>query len=466
MIANKKSWYSIKLSSDLILLNLIFLLSAVLAQSWTTLVNRRHMFFLLFALNVLWYFSTKVSDLYDVLNFHTLSNQVLIVFKNSIVQAIVAIFFLFALKENLFTRNFIVYYFLLINAAILLRILLLKSVQKKLLAKENYLKNLIIVGTNKAGIDFYELIQNHPEFGYKILGSITDENENGALNILGELKDLNSVLLNNSIDEVVVSISNASSETLNEIVAVCNKNAVRVHILPDYYQFLSKKFLVSVIGNFPIITIRNEPLGEFQWKLIKRIFDFLFTISISVLVLSWLVPLIAIAIKLSSRGPVFFIQDRIGLKNEKFRCFKFRTMRTIKNGEKIFKPAVEGDPRITKLGSFLRKSNLDELPQFWNVLKGEMSIVGPRPHAIAYHEEYVKYFEAIKLRHIVKPGLTGWAQVNGLRGDVSGEEENRKRTIKRIEYDLWYIENWSFSLDLQIILLTVWQMISRNTKAH
>ncbi len=466
MIANKKSWYSIKISSDLILLNLIFLLSAVLAQSWTTLVNRRYMFFLLFTLNVLWYFSSKITDLYDILNFHSLSNQVLIVLKNVTMQAIVSIFFLFALKENLFTRNFIVYNFLFLNIGVLVRILILKAVQKKLLTKENYLKNLIVIGTNNAGKDFYELIQEHPEFGYKIVGFVTDADNDWKLKKIGELADLDSIIQYHNADEVVVSISNASSEKLNEIVAVCNKNAVRIHILPDYYQFLSKKFLVSVIGNFPIITIRNEPLGEMQWRFVKRTFDLIFSLLISILFLSWIVPLIAIAIKLSSAGPVFFIQDRIGLKNEKFRCYKFRTMRTIKNGEKKFMPAVEGDPRITKLGSFLRKSNLDELPQFCNVLKGEMSVVGPRPHAIAYHEEYVKYFVAIKLRHIVKPGLTGWAQVNGLRGDVSGEEENKKRTIKRIEYDLWYIENWSFSLDLQIILLTVWQMLSRNTKAH
>jgi putative colanic acid biosynthesis UDP-glucose lipid carrier transferase len=137
-----------------------------------------------------------------------------------------------------------------------------------------------------------------------------------------------------------------------------------------------------------------------------------------------------------------------------------------KNHENYFNPTIENDQRVTKIGTFLRKSNLDEVPQFWNVLKGEMSVVGPRPHAVAFNQEYIQYFDAIKLRHLVKPGLTGWAQVHGLRGDVADPDENRKKTIERIEYDIWYIENWNFWLDVQIILLTIWQMLTQNTKAH
>jgi putative colanic acid biosysnthesis UDP-glucose lipid carrier transferase len=307
----------------------------------------------------------------------------------------------------------------------------------------------------------------HPELGYRFIGFVDEDGSESSKDKIGSMAELDDLLQKNNIDEVVVSITNSATDTMNKIISVCNKNAVRIHIIPDYFQFLSKKFLVSVIGHFPIITVRDEPLVEIQWRMVKRIFDLIFSIGVILLILSWLVPIISILIKLTSKGPIFFIQDRIGLKNEKFRCFKFRTMYY---GEKYsgseFMPTINGDPRITKIGKFLRKSNLDEMPQFWNILIGDMSIVGPRPHAIAYHEEYVNYFEAIKLRHTVKPGLTGWAQVNGLRGDVSGEEENKKRTIKRIEYDLWYIENWNFSLDLQIILLTVWQMLSRNTHAH
>jgi putative colanic acid biosynthesis UDP-glucose lipid carrier transferase len=183
-----------------------------------------------------------------------------------------------------------------------------------------------------------------------------------------------------------------------------------------------------------------------------------------VLVYSWLYPVIAIFLKKDSKGPVIFKQDRIGVKNKKFLCYKFRTLFTEKKDNDRFVPVMNDDPRITKFGSFLRRSNLDELPQFINVLKGQMSVVGPRPHAIPYDDKYGLIVEDIRLRHNVKPGITGWAQVHGLRGDTFSEEENARRTIKRIEHDIWYIENWSFWLDIQIIILTIWQMIKGDTK--
>jgi len=184
-----------------------------------------------------------------------------------------------------------------------------------------------------------------------------------------------------------------------------------------------------------------------------------------VLVASWLFPVITILIKLDSKGRVFFIQDRVGIKNRKFKCIKFRTLKETKMFPEKFSPVVENDPRITRIGRFLRTSNLDEFPQFINVLKGNMSIVGPRPHAIQYDKEYGHTVEEIKLRHTVKPGITGWAQIHGLRGDVSDRKENISRTAKRIEYDLWYIENWSFGLDIKIIFSTIWLTITGRTKA-
>jgi len=178
-----------------------------------------------------------------------------------------------------------------------------------------------------------------------------------------------------------------------------------------------------------------------------------------------LFPIIAVLIKLSSRGPALFVQERIGAKNKSFRFYKFRTMKTDEEKSKEFKPVVAGDKRVTKIGRVLRRTSIDELPQFFNVLIGDMSVVGPRPHAIPYQNIYGQVFEEIKLRHNVKPGITGWAQINGLRGDVKDEELNRKRTIQRIKYDLWYIENWSMKLDIQIILTTIWQAIKGDTNA-
>ncbi len=466
MIVNQKSLYSIKLAIDLLLLNITFFLAAWLAQPAHILYQRPYMFFLLFVLNVAWYFTTNVTDFYDNFSPHEFFFQATIIFKNALVQIVAAIIFIFVKKEDLFTRNFIIFYFVFLILLVGVRTISFRLIQSVLREKGKYVRNLAIIGANNIGSQFSKLIESNPNFGFKVIGFI-DENPNTNEKYLGRLENLSEILIEQKIEEVVIAIPNCDSHKLSRIINICNKNAVRTHIIPDYFQFLSKKFLLSTIGSFPIITVRDEPLAELQWRFVKRTFDIFFSLAVLIFILSWLIPLISIIVKLSSRGPVFFIQDRIGLKNEKFLCLKFRSM-YVENKllENDFIPTVENDPRVTKIGKFLRKSNLDEVPQFWNILKGEMSIVGPRPHAVAFNQEYIQYFDAIKLRHLVKPGLTGWAQVHGLRGDVSDPIENRKRTIERIEYDIWYIENWNFWLDIQIILLTIWQMLTRNTKAH
>jgi len=198
---------------------------------------------------------------------------------------------------------------------------------------------------------------------------------------------------------------------------------------------------------------------------VKRAFDVFFTSILFLLVFSWLFPIIILLIKCASKGPIFFRQKRIGLNGEVFECFKFRSMHTNVCND-IFMPALKDDSRFTKIGKFLRKTNLDELPQAINVFLGDMSLVGPRPHPIAFHNEYATYIDNIDLRHLVKPGITGLAQINGYRGDVLDKDENKKRTAKRIAYDLEYIQNWSFQLDLKIILTTIFQMISNQTNGH
>ncbi|MHB8929045.1 MAG: undecaprenyl-phosphate glucose phosphotransferase [Melioribacteraceae bacterium] len=467
MIVNQKSLYSIKLWLDLLFLNLAFLIAAWIAQPAYILYQRPYMFILMLGLNILWYITTKATVFYDNFNLYEFSFQATIILKNVLVQVIAAIIFVFAKKEDLFTRNFIILYFTFLLLFVSSRTIFFSMVQKALRNKGKYVRNLMVIGANNFSREFVKLIESNPNFGYNFIGFVDDNPETNEVNLSGTIKELDSLLQAQRVDEVVIAIAHFDSHKLTHIINVCNKNAVRIHIIPDYLQYLSKKFLLSTIGNFPIITIRNEPLAEIQWRLVKRLFDIVFSIIVITLILSWLIPLISILVKLSSPGPVFFSQDRIGLKNEKFRCFKFRSMYSEQNTrENDFNPTLKNDRRVTKIGRFLRKSNLDEIPQFWNILKGEMSIVGPRPHAVAFNQEYIQYFDAIKLRHLVKPGLTGWAQVHGLRGDVDDPEENRKRTIERIEYDIWYIENWNFWLDIQIILLTIWQMLTRNTKAH
>ncbi|MEO8398216.1 MAG: undecaprenyl-phosphate glucose phosphotransferase [Ignavibacteriaceae bacterium] len=462
MIANQKSIYYLRLFLDLALLNAAFIISAIFAQSFDILLSRNYMFVLLMGLNFLWYFSANVVEFYEDFSSRLYSFQFTNIIKIVLVQAIGAVFFIFIMKEDLFTRNFIVFYTSMIAVLVSLRIQILRFIIYKIKGREKNNKNMLIIGAGEVGKNFQSMIKNNIALGYNFVGFLDDENETNK-NVIGKINELDNIFSKYSVDEVVIALPIHAVDLLNNIMRICNRRAARVHIIPDYFRFVSKKFKISMIGNLPIISVRDEPLAETHWRFIKRTFDVVFSIFVSILILSWLIPIIFIAIKISSPGPAFFIQDRIGANDKIFRCFKFRTMH-LQNDKNKFEPTIEEDPRVTRFGKFLRKSNFDELPQFINVIKGEMSIVGPRPHPIPFNDLYKEIVEEIKLRSWVKPGITGWAQVHGYRGDVVDFEENRKRTKKRIDYDIWYIENWSFWLDLQIIVLTVWQMIKGETK--
>lgn len=464
MIVNKKSIYTSRLISDLLLLNLSFILAAILAQPFEILLARNYMFILLLLLNIVWFVNTNLSGFYSDFFTRSFSFQFFNILKIVLFQIVLTVLFIFLTKEDLFTRNFIVFYGLILTLSISLRTAIFKNILMSLRRKGKNIRNLLIIGAGEVGKNFKETINDNPDFGYHFAGFL-DDTINGD-DIIGKIEQLDESIKQNEIDEVVIALSSQPAELLDEIIRICNINAVRIHIIPDYFRFLSSRFQISSIGNFPIITARQEPLEEANRRLFKRSFDIVFSFLVLVFLLSWLYPIIALLIKLDSKGKVLFVQKRIGAKNQMFECYKFRTLTSESSQEtEAFKPVLLGDKRVTSLGNFLRKSNIDELPQFFNVLKGDMSVVGPRPHAIPYQDLYGKVFEEIKMRHNVRPGLTGWAQVNGLRGDVEDEKENNRRTIMRMKYDLWYIENWTMRLDIQIILMTVWQMIKGDTKA-
>ncbi|MHB1685928.1 MAG: undecaprenyl-phosphate glucose phosphotransferase [Ignavibacteriaceae bacterium] len=465
MMVNKKSTFYLRLFLDLLLLNISFIVSAILAQSLKILLSREYMFVLMMALNFVWYFFSNVINFYEDFTTRNLSYQFIKIVRNVIAQALTAILFIFIVKEDLFTRNFIILYSVMLVILISIRTQALKYFLGRIRGNEKNIRNVLIIGAGEIGKNFYKMISDHEDFGFNFAGFLDDNKNEDNQEIIGKLSDLDNIIVEKNIDEVIIALPIYASNQLDEIIKTCNRHAVRANIIPDYFRFVSKKFQISMIGNFPIITVRNEPLGEFHWRFVKRTFDIIFSTLAIIFILSWLSPLLTILNRIFSPGALFFVQDRIGVNNQTFRCYKFRTMHLNNKSRDKYQPAVEGDPRITKTGKFLRKSNIDELPQFLNVLKGEMSVVGPRPHPIAFNEIYEEMVDEIKIRGWVKPGITGWAQVHGLRGDAEDYDENKKRTIKRIEYDLWYIENWSFWLDIQIIMMTVWQMIKGDTKA-
>ena len=464
MIVNKKSIYTSRLVSDLVLLNLSFIISAILAQSLQTLLDRDYMFILLLLLNIVWFVNANLSGFYLDFFTRSFSFQFFNILKTTLFQVGLTVLFIFLTKEDLFTRNFILLYGLFLTLSISLRTAIFKNVLISLRRKGKNIRNLLIIGAEEVGKNFKETITRNPDFGYHFSGFLDNTSKDDE--VIGVLDQLDEKIKEKEIDEVIITLSSQPPELLDEIIRICNINAVRIHIIPDYFRFLSSRFQISSIGNFPIITARQEPLEEANRRFLKRTFDIIFSSLVLIFLLSWLYPILALLIKLDSKGRVLFIQKRVGVKNDLFECYKFRTLTSESSREtETFKPVLMGDKRVTGIGNFLRKSNIDELPQFFNVLKGDMSVVGPRPHAIPYQDLYGKIFEEIKMRHNVRPGVTGWAQVNGLRGDIEDEKENNRRTIMRMKYDLWYIENWTMRLDLQIILMTIWQMIKGDTKA-
>jgi putative colanic acid biosynthesis UDP-glucose lipid carrier transferase len=239
-----------------------------------------------------------------------------------------------------------------------------------------------------------------------------------------------------------------------------DQDLIRFRIVPDFSHFIDRPVHVDYLYDLPILSVRNEPLQEVMNQFRKRAFDIVVSLGVTIFILSWLVPLLGLIIYIQSPGPIFFVQLRSGKNNKPFKCFKFRSMTV--NQEANSKQATRNDARVTKIGRFMRKTSLDEFPQFLNVLFGQMSIVGPRPHMLKHTEEYSRQEDQYMIRQFLKPGITGWAQVNGYRGEIT----ELRHIQKRVQYDLWYLENWSLSLDMKIMFLTVYNVFKGEENAY
>jgi len=320
--------------------------------------------------------------------------------------------------------------------------------------KGYYFKRVIIVGAGKNGMELYRVMKNEQAYGFNVLGFFDD---NIALkrslpNYLGMTHQVEDYVLANQIDEIYCTLPGTRDEQMLRLMNFSEKHLIRFYIVPEFFRKVKKSLVMQTLESVPLLTIRREPLQSAYNRSMKRIFDVIFSSLVLLLVFFWFYLIIGFLIKITSKGPIFFKQKRTGLYGREFYCYKFRTMRL--NEEADILQARKRDPRITKIGEFLRHTSLDEIPQFINVLKGEMSVVGPRPHMLKHTEQYSHLIDKYMIRHLVKPGLTGWAQVTGYRGETRSLEQMEGR-IKR---DVWYIENWSFMLDLKIIIVTVFNM--------
>lgn len=318
-------------------------------------------------------------------------------------------------------------------------------------------RNAVIIGYTTEAIRLKEVFETRKDYGYRFLGYFSDKKQNPE--IKGRIEDLNKFVIDNKVDEIYCSLNEISNEKLKELVEFADDNKKAIKFIPDTKEIYSKNLKIDYYELFPVLSLQKTQLHNPFVKGLKRAFDICFSLLVILLLLSWLIPLLALLIKLESKGPVFFKQGRPGMDEEEFFCYKFRSMQV--NGF-TEKEASKNDPRVTKMGKFMRKTSMDELPQFFNVLLGDMSVVGPRPHLWSQNKAYASKIKKYMVRHYVKPGITGLAQVKGFRGEIETEED----MVNRIKLDVFYIENWSLIMDIKIIFQTVFNIFQGEEKAY
>lgn len=314
------------------------------------------------------------------------------------------------------------------------------------------LRRIVIVGHDDLTANFINFVTGNDDYGYKLFESFSLMDTSP--------EDVITFCIENDIDEIYLSLEKTTTNQVSFFIDYVDNNLKLLKFLPSRKDLLSANLKVDYYGVIPVMASRTTPLNDPLNYFIKRLFDIVFSTLVIIFIMSWLTPLIAILIRLESKGPIFFKQKRNGLDYEEFNCYKFRSMFVNENAD--IDEAVKNDPRITKVGAFIRRTSIDEMPQFFNVFVGTMSVVGPRPHMLNFTEKYAVKVNKFKARHFIKPGITGMAQTHGYRGEI----ENDTDIINRIKYDIFYMESWSLLLDMKIIYLTVKNAIKGEKKAY
>ncbi|TCZ69052.1 undecaprenyl-phosphate glucose phosphotransferase [Flaviaesturariibacter aridisoli] len=445
---------------DLAALNIAYVLYLFSEDRSGPLSRGYLLFFIL--VNVVWIFCCFTFSLYSPRTFFKAD----IFIKNSakawflFLQAgILYVFF----SNHSFSRSFLTHFLLGFGAILLFTRLVYIWISRYVHFEEQSVRRVVILGYNDIGKRVADMLtENNREL--QIHGYFEDYNKVQELSlypILGNLKDCLDYAINNDISEIYSTLLPKDNQYLYELAETAEDNFIRVRFVLDYNLFINRAMHVDFLEDVPVLSLRREPLTELVNKVKKRAFDLTFSLLVIVFLLSWLVPLIALIIRIDSKGPVFFTQNRLGRDKKIIKVFKFRSMKVAEKDAE-FKQATKDDDRITRVGRFIRKTSLDELPQFFNVLLGTMSICGPRPHPLKMNDDYRTVINKYMIRHFLKPGITGWAQVNGYRG----ETKDLRDIQGRIEHDIWYMEHWNFWLDIRIIFLTVYNVIKGEENAY
>lgn len=434
---------------DFLLLNLSILFFILYIKEYDIKGGERYFYLMVFFNFIL--IIINFLNKYKINNINKFSTDVINTSKKTLILMGLMSIFAFSIKDFRLSRliiyGSILTFFIL---QIIFHYILLQLTSLWLQREKAKIKTVIAGAGDLGNFLFQELTKYKAFRYYKILGFLDDnktQNKNNSA-ILGKLSDAKKIFKNQKVDELILALPFKNEEKINKLVQLADFYGIRVKMIPDFFKLFGDNFKVYSIGKIPIVNINEGPLDNYFSSLLKRIFDICFSLFILILSLPVFLT-ITIIIKIISKGPIFYRPVRVGYENNTFKIFKFRTM-YYTNEDDGKKSTIRNDPRILPFGTLLRRYNLDEIPQFLNILKGEMSTVGPRPHRVYLNKELQCSINKYMTRHYIKPGLTGWAQVNGWRGPTQTQEQKEQRT----KHDLWYLRNWTFWLDIKIVFMT------------
>lgn len=397
-------------------------------------------------------------NMYKSKRYSSALREVLDIIRANTIGVILFFVVLYIINEPNFSRSMIIIFGFVNTWAMVLSRGLIRLILRNVRKKGYNIKYILLVGYSRAAEEYIDRIMANPEWGYVVRAILDDTVPAGTkyrgVQVVGRIDNLHVVLPENKLDEIAITLSLRDYDRLEEIVGLCEKSGVHTKFVPDYNSVIPTKPYTEDLYGLPVINIRRVPLTNTMNWVVKRLVDIVGAL-VAIVLFSPIMIVSAILIKLTSPGPIVFSQERVGLHNKTFKMYKFRTMRVQDEKEEKKAWTVKDDPRVTGIGRILRRTSMDEVPQFFNILKGDMSLIGPRPERPFFVEKYKEEIPRYMVKHQVRPGLTGWAQVNGYRGDSS--------IRKRIDHDIYYIENWSIAFDIKIIFLTFFKgFINKN----
>ena len=439
---------------DLIFLNISIELFGLLYNTSNDVYMRDHLVFTI-AASIGWIIITWITQVYNlnhIFSFEVFSRQSLHAWCYWFVAVI--LYWLFA-HEFMSSRLFIVFSVVSFGIGLLLNRFILLFLWSYYKGHKNLSRKVMIIGYNSMAKKLASYLEEDP-INVEIVGfweEIENVHELSNYPIIDSVNNSISALKQYNVSEIYSTIAPEQNANIYRLMQEADRACIHFRLIPDLSHFIKRNFYINYLKDIPVLSLRQEPLNDTGNRIRKRIFDVIVSLLVIIFILSWLIPILGLLIRLESPGSVFFKQQRTGKNKKIFSCLKFRSM--IVNGDAHTKQASAGDARITRLGRFIRHTNIDEFPQFINVFKGEMSIVGPRPHMLKHTTDYSIMIDEYMIRQFLKPGITGWAQIHGCRGEITTLEQLRDR----VEHDIWYMENWSLLLDVRIMFLTLMNMI-------